>query len=197
MNLLKFHSKSLVIIVFLWLLTGRGQILQAKSEKRYEVSLYTGIPEVARLGESYRSLTKNIKIPFTPIDVTKDPMLLQSGIVSGIDFESIGAKVYFKQGISCLIMLQPPFKGVIKTKQVQLFDTPKPSTMNWKELIIKELGQPTTQGTGSILGGDVYYYPWGDIEISRIGLRQLMLYRDRSILEYRQALKTNVIKLFK
>ena len=74
----------------------------------------------------------------------------------------------------------------------------KPTNIDWSELISKELGSPEAQGSGGLFGGDVYYYSWGDIEVSRIGLRQLMLYRDRAITEYRRsnASKGN-LKLFK
>lgn len=167
------------------------------SEQSYEVSLYTGIVGVGQLGATYKSITENTKLPYTPVDVTEDEELLSAGVVYGISFDTIGAKVYFKRTGSCLITLQPPFKGTIKTKKIQLFNSTKPAELNWEEFLIRELGQPDSQGTGGLFGGDILYYSWGDIEVSRIGLRQLMLYRDKSIAQYRQTVKSSMVKPFK
>jgi hypothetical protein len=187
----------LVIFSALFLLNVGSSRGSTDSEHRYEVSLYTGIHEIGHLGESYKSLTEGTKIPFTPIDITEDEALLKAGIVYGISFDSIGAKIYFKRSGSSLITLQPPFRGSIKSQQIQIFDTEKPANVKWEEFILKGLGQPQAQGTGGFLGGDIFYYNWGDIEASRVGLRQLSLYRDKSIVEYRQNGKPNPVKLFK
>lgn len=194
------HLKTLVFLIFIgvfFLNPIPGLASAADAEHRYEVSLYTGIPEVGHLGESYKNLTENTKIPFSPIDITEDEGLIKAGIVYGISFDSIGAKIYFKRSGSSLITLQPPFKGVLKSQQIRIFDTEKPNSVKWEEFIVKGLGQPQAQGSAGFLGGDVFYYNWGDIEASRIGLRQLTLYRDRSIVEYRQSGKSNPVKLFK
>lgn len=187
----------LIVLSALVLFNLSSSKTSADSDHRYEVSLYTGIPEVGHLGESYKTLTESTKIPFSPIDITDDEALLKAGIVYGISFDSIGAKVYFKRSGSSLITLQPPFKGSIKSQQIQIFDTDKPANVKWEEFILKGLGQPQAQGSGGFLGGDIFYYNWGDIEANRIGLKQLSLYRDRSIVEYRQSGKSNPVKLFK
>jgi len=201
MNLSTLQLKTVSLILFSFLFGQLGKVSLASNpqpEKVFEVSLYTGIPGVGQLGETYKSITDSTKIPFTPIDITEDSELLKAGIVYGILFDSIGARVYFKRSGSCLISLSPPFTGAIKATQIQLFSMKKPSQLNWEEVLFKELGQPNGQGAGGLFGGDIYYYPWGDIEVSKIGLRHLSLYRDRSITEYR---KTNPsmpkIKLFK
>lgn len=174
-----------------------GMFASSDPNTGFEVSLYTGIPGVGQLGATYKSITENTKLPFSPIDITEDEELLKAGVVYGISFDTVGVKIYFKRTGSCLIALQPPFKGFVKTKKIQLFETKKPTDVNWEDFIIRELGQPDSQGTGGLFGGDIFYYNWGDIEISRIGLRQLMLYRDRSVAEYRQTVKTSMVKPFK
>lgn len=200
MNIITINLKnSFVALVGAFVLGLSTSVAGAPSSTQpsFEVSLYTGIPGIGQLGESYKSITENTKLPFIPLDITEDAELLKAGIVYGISFDTVGAKVYFKRSGSCLITIHPPFKGNIKTKQIQLFNMTKPANMTWEDLLIKELGQPNAQGSGGLFGGDVFYYTWGDIEVSRIGLRQLMLYRDRSIIEYRQNTKTSSVKLFK
>lgn len=200
MKLNKTQIKTTFILVVTLLIGTFNQPLvygAVEPNTGFEVSLYTGIPGVGQLGATYKSITENTKIPFSPIDITEDEELLKAGIVYGIAFDTIGAKVYFKRQGSCLITLQPPFKGFVKNKKIQLFDMKKPTDLNWEEAIIKELGQPESQGTGGLFGGDIFYYSWGDIEVSRIGLRQLMLYRDRAVAEYRKTIKTSIVKPFK
>jgi hypothetical protein len=199
MNSLKTNSKLVLLTLTLALTFGQVRSWADSSpstQEPFEVSLYTGIPGIGQLGETYKSITKNAKLPFTPIDITEDSELLKAGVVYGIAFQTVGAKVYFKRTGSCLIIVHPPFRGSIKSKKIQLFDMIKPAGLNWEDLLIKELGQPESEGTPGLFGGDIYYYSWGDIEVSRIGLRQLMLYRDRSISEYRRTVKTSWVKPF-
>lgn len=176
-----------LFFISLWGLTPTSlKAVAQQPENRFEVGLYTGIPGIVQLGDSYRTITENTQIPFSPIDITEEPQLLKAGIVYGISFEPIGTKIYFKRSGSCLISLTPPFAGSVKTTQIQIFNMAKPANLKWEEFLFKELGQPNFQGGGGLFEGDVYYYPWGDIEVSRIGLRQLTLYRDNAIAEYRK-----------
>jgi len=199
MNSLLSNSKFLLLTLTLVLLFGQARSWANSTpphQESFEVSLFTGISGIAQLGETYKSITENTKMPFTPIDVTEDSELLKAGVVYGIAFQTIGVKIYFKRTGSCLIVIHPPFRGSIKSKKIQLFEMVKPAQLNWEDLLAKELGQPQFEGTSGLFGGDIYYYSWGDIEVSRIGLRQLMLYRDRTISEYRRTVKTSWVKPF-
>lgn len=199
MNLSNLTSKLFFGIgLFIFILTpAHFSMAASELESRLEVSLYTGIPTIGHLGQSYKELTENTKVPFVALDVAADEDLMKAGIVYGIFFESLGTKIYFKRSGSSLIVIQPPFKGLIKTTQILLFDMQKADNKTWDDVLVKELGPPATQGSVGILGGNLFFYNWGDVEVSRIGLRQLMLYRDRSISEYRQTTKTGATKLFK
>jgi len=189
MSLIKISSINLLVALLLPLfgqLSPFHPVAFGETEKSYEVGLHAGISGIGELGSSYKSITENTQLPFSPIDITADSKLLEAGIVYGLSFDSVGTKIYFKRSGSCFISITPPFQGTVKSTKIQLFNMSKPANLKWDEVLFKELGQPNFQGGGGLFEGDVYYYPWGDIEVSRIGLRQLSLYRDPAVAEFRK-----------
>jgi hypothetical protein len=199
MNRQKSHLKNLILMTISVLSLSQATLgwATSSSDTEFEVSLYTGIPSLAHLGESYRTLTENSKFPYTTVDILSDEELLKAGIVYGISFDTIGAKVFFKRSGSALISLQPPFKGLIKSKQIQIFTQTPPANMGWEKFILRELGEPDAKRSAGKIGGDIFFYSWGDIQFNSIGIKQVMLYRDKSVAEYRQNLKFRDFSLFK
>lgn len=192
----KLIQRTLIFITLLFTFS----ITTSKTAKadwdRFEISLYTGISEIVKLGQTQKTITENSKYKFTNLEIAKNEEIKKSGIVSGIDFESKGISIFFKATGSTLIVLKPPFQGVIKGKKVQVFDTEKPSELSWEDFVVKTFGQPEAKRNGGRIVGDVFYYSWGDIQFGPTGLRKLMLYRDKAIRNYREATQlesTNIL----
>jgi hypothetical protein len=194
--LYNLHLRALFIIT-LGLTSGLIGPKAAKADwDRFEISLYTGITEIVKLGQTQKAITDNSKYKFTNLEIAKNEEIKKSGIVSGIDFESKGITIFFKATGSTLIVLKPPFHGKIKGKNLQIFDTEKPSEMSWEDFVIKTFGQPEAKRNGGRIVGDVFYYAWGDVQFGPTGLRKLMLYRDKAIRNYREATQlepTNIL----
>jgi hypothetical protein len=155
--------------------------------ERFEVSLYTGITEIVKLGQTQKTITENSKFKFTPLEISKNEEIKKSGIISGIDLESKGITIFFKATGSTLIVLKPPFQGTVKGKNIHIFDTEKPAGMSWEDFVVKTFGEPEAKRNGGRIVGDVFYYAWGDLQFGPTGFRKLMLYRDRAIRNYREA----------
>jgi len=176
------------ILIILGFTSGLMGPKAAKADwERFEVSLYTGITEIVKLGQTLKTITENSKFKFTPLEISKNEEIKKSGIISGIDFESKGITIFFKATGSTLIVLKPPFQGTIKGKNIHIFDTEKPAGMSWEDFVVKTFGEPEAKRNGGRIVGDVFYYAWGDLQFGPTGFRKLMLYRDKAIRNYREA----------
>ncbi len=162
---------------------------------RFELSLYTGVKDLVHLDQSYNEITRNKIIPFTTIDTSNSQELRIAGLTSGLTFDTIGTIIYFKNTVSKLIVLTPPFKGLIG-KRIPIFDSTKPAQITWEEFITKEFGLPSAKKEIGGFDGDIFFYEWGDIEFNKSGFRKLHLYTDKSIKKYRELTKPKSTSLF-
>lgn len=150
-----------------------------------EVSLFTGIPGVGRLGESMKQVADHTQFAFTEAQVDPESELGKIGVGTVYVFKDVGAKVYFKRDGVAMITTQEPFKGVIKGKKIRLFTFSVPPVSDWESLLLKELGAPQSRASGGRLGSEGLFYNWGDISYNRMGPNELALYRNPEITSYR------------
>lgn len=149
------------------------------------MSLYTGIPGVASLGDTYNSVTENSKYPYERVDVDPTSELGKLGFNEFVHFKTLGTRVYFKRDGVGFITAQEPFKGTIKGKKINLFSFSVPPVANWESHLIKELGQPDARASGGRFGSEGLFYNWGDISYNRMGPNELALYRNPELSKYR------------
>jgi hypothetical protein len=164
--------------------------------QQLELSLYTGIPGVARLGESYQQITQSAAHPFEKIDMSDEAELSKVGFVDGIHFKKIGTRVFFKRAGAGMIVVQEPFKGTVKSKGLSLFSFSVPPVSDWESLLIKELGQPEARAAGGRFASEGLFYNWGDISYNRMGPNEIALYRDPELTKFRMNNFGREIKLF-
>lgn len=150
-----------------------------------EVSLYTGVPGLAKLGESYTTVTTNTKHKYVKFPIEPTSELGKLGYTQEFEFKQLGARVYFKRDGVGMITLQEPFKGQIKGKKIKLFSISPPPGYNWETQLEKEFGEPEARASGGKLGSNGMFYNWGDVSYNRMGPNQLSLYRNKELQEYR------------
>lgn len=166
-----------------------------KVPNRFQLSLYTGVKDLVHLDQSYNEIIRNKFIPFTTIETSNSPELMIAGLTSGLSFTDIGTKIYFKNTVSKLIILSPPFTGLIG-KRIPIFDTNKPTELSWEKFITKEFGLPTAKKEIGGFDGDIFFYAWGDVQFDKNGFKKLHLYTDKSIKKYRELAKPTSTSLF-
>ncbi len=161
-----------------------------------EVSIFTGVPGLARIGQSARDVEQNASHPFQRQPVDKTTELGKMGFSEVFIFKDIGSKVYFRRDGVGLITMQEPFKGRIKGKNIKLFSFAVPPVANWETLLIKELGEPEGRSSGGRLGSEGLFYSWGDLSYNRMGPNELALYRNADLAKYRLKNFGREIELF-
>jgi hypothetical protein len=153
---------------------------------QFEVRLYTGVPDVAYLGETIKEVNQRKKYPFQKISLESDTLLKAAGVTEGLSFDFISARVFFKRNAVALIILNPPFKGLIRSKEMTFYVTEKSTQMTWEQFVVRKFGEPDAKKYGGRLIGDVFYYTWGDIQLAPLGISKIALYQDNAIRKYRQ-----------
>lgn len=169
----------------------------ARADKEYEVSLFTGISGLVKLGDSYATVVKNIVSPRTDIPLDTDPELTKLGFAQGVAFKKMGMKLFFSRTGVVLITMQEPFAGFVKSKKIKLFSFMTPPVDDWESFLIRELGNPELRASSGRLSSQALFYPWGDISFNRMGPNELALYRDAKIAKYRQTKFGREVILFK
>ena len=152
----------------------------------FEVSLYTGISSLVKLGDTFQGVTKRISQPFERVSVNQDEDLKSLRFSQAIHYKDLGLKIYFRRTGVALITLQEPFQGTIRTKKIPLFPFGPAPQGTWEEVLVKELGPPDFVVSGGKLNSKALFYSWGDISFNAMGPNQLALYRDSSIIKYRE-----------
>lgn len=161
--------------------------LQSANENRFVVSLYTGIQNFVTLGENRNNLLKKKEGKFSEIEIPKSEEFKQSGISSGLNFSSLGVKIFFIQNDASLLIIENPFSGTIQGKDLNIFDVKKPSAEKWPEFVERRFGKPDLiRSSSSSLVGDVYFYSWGEVHLSNYGIRKIFIYRDSRVKRFRE-----------
>ena len=181
----------LVILIILLVLLRHGA-----HQESFLVSPYTGIPNLVSLGDSFKKVTNNSNRDFTVLDITSNSSLTFLGMVYGIFFPSIGTSIYFKRGGSCLIVLESPFKGKIRSTNLPLFEQNNDESFDWEQSIRNELGPPQKKDRDISSSNNLYFYSWGDIEFNADGIVRMMLYRDPRIALFRNFIPQTSYNLF-
>jgi hypothetical protein len=156
-----------------------------QEEKLIELSLFTGIPGIGRIGDSQKQIREGARYPFEEMSLEADSELGKLGVGLAFVFKEIGTKIYFKRDSVILITAQEPFKGFVKGKKIKLFAFSTPPVKDWEDLLLKELGVPESRASGGRFGSESLFYGWGDISFNRMGPNELALYRNAEISKYR------------
>ncbi len=156
----------------------------SESPKAFEVSLFTGISSLVKLGDTYPGVTKRIPYPFEKLPENEDLKALR--LTQAIYYRDLGLRVYFRRTGAVLITLQEPFKGTLRTKKIPLFPFGPAPQGTWEEVLVKELGPPDFVVSGGRLNSKALFYSWGDISFNAMGPNQLALYRDPSVIKFRE-----------
>ena len=152
----------------------------------YEVSLFTGIPKLAKLGDSYQILTQTIPHPYEALPLPEAPEFQVLKISQAVLYPALGLRIYFRREGAVLITIQEPFKGKIRSKKIDLFPFARSPAGTWEAYLIKQLGIPDFTVSGGRLNSKGLFYSWGDISFNAMGPNQLALYREPSIAKYRE-----------
>ncbi|NBX77120.1 MAG: hypothetical protein EBQ92_11245 [Proteobacteria bacterium] len=152
----------------------------------YEVSLFTGINRLVKLGDPLSITRKQNPQGSEKISVSDTDELKSLKIEEGLSYPGMGLKIYYRHSGAALIILQEPFSGKIRSKKIALFPFGPSPLGTWEEYLIKELGIPDFTVTGGRLNSKALFYSWGDISFNAMGPNQLALYRDSKIAKYRE-----------
>ncbi|NDC23821.1 MAG: hypothetical protein EB078_03160 [Proteobacteria bacterium] len=152
----------------------------------FDVSLFTGISSLLKLGDSYTKVTQGLHYSFKPLKLVESPEMARLKIEQAIFYPELGLRVYFRRNGAILITLQEPFKGTIRTKNISLFPFGPCPTGDWESFLIKELGNPEFKMTGGKFNSQGLFYSWGDISFNKMGPNELALYRDPLVTKYRE-----------
>lgn len=161
-----------------------------------ELSLFTGIPGVASLGQTQKQVEASAKVPFERNEIAASSPLGKLHFSEVFVFKSIGTKVYFKRDGVGMITSQEPFKGSIKGKKIKLFAFSVPPVNDWETLLVKELGTPESRASGGRFGSEALYYNWGDVSYNRMGPNEIALYRNPELSKYRLTNFGREVELF-
>lgn len=163
----------------------------------YEVSLYTGIHSLIKLGDTRSVVAKVMPEKGNQNDLSEFTDFPDCKIIEGINYKKLGITAYFNRSGAALIILEEPFKGNIRSKKINLFSLgPPPVSGTWGEFLSKELGAPDFVVTGGNLNSTGFFYSWGDITFNASGPNQVALYRDSSIRNYREKYFGRKLKMF-
>lgn len=168
----------------------------------YDLNLYSGIRQLVALGASEGQVKQAVKYASEKqtFESDGDPAtsmtLARISISHSLIYPEIGTKVYFREGRVVLIEVQPPFKGKVQGKKLELFAFKLPGDKSWEDILVRKLGGPIARASGGKFGSEALFYPWGDVSYNRMGLNELALYRDPAISRYRQKNFGRDLKLF-
>lgn len=169
----------------------------SEPHSNYEVSLFTGIPPLVKLGDPLSVVKKAIKASESKVDLADFENCPDCKVSQGIQFDQLGLSIFFNRLGANLIIIQAPFKGSIRSKKVELFPLgPPPSGGTWGDFITKELGAPDFIVTGGNLNSRGFFYSWGDISFNASGPNQLALYRDPNLRKYREKSFGRKLRIF-
>lgn len=170
-------------LLFLALFTLPACFEDEGPEHPFEINLYTGVPGIARLSETYQQVTEKAKYKWEKIAID-EAFSKKLGITDGVSFPTMGVNVFFKRKSAAIIILQPPFKGRVMNKKISIFD--KNAEINeWDKHLLKEFGTPEAKSSGGRLNAEIVFHSWGDITYTRVGPIEMTLYRDTEIKNYR------------
>lgn len=169
----------------------------SETNPTYEVSLFTGIPPLVKLGDPLSVVKKAVKSSESKVDLSDFENCPDCKVIQGVQFDKLGLSVFFNRLGANLIIIQAPFRGSIRSKKIELFQLgPTPSGGTWGDFITKELGAPDFIVTGGNLNSRGFFYPWGDISFNASGPNQLALYRDSNLRTYREKSFGRKLKIF-
>jgi hypothetical protein len=160
--------------------------LAGPASNSYEVSLFTGLSKVVKLGDPVSITLKQNPQGYEKISISDSDELKSLKIEEGLAYPGLGLKIYYRHSGAALILLQEPFAGKIRSKKIALFPFEPSPVGTWEEYLVKELGIPDFTVTGGRLNSKALFYPWGDISFNAMGPNQLALYRDNKIAKYRE-----------
>jgi hypothetical protein len=160
------------------------------------VNLYSGVPQIALLGESPEEVKARLPSEPKKTDLKDNAELTALGFSEMYECSDIGMRIYIRRGKVALIEIQEPFQGSIRGKKVNLFSISKPTHGAWADDITAQFGAPDLQASGGRLGSQSFFYPWGDISFNGLGPNELALYRDPQIVAYREHNFGRVVKFF-
>lgn len=159
--------------------------LPPKMDGPFELSPYTGVANLVKLGDPLGVTLKQIQKKWVEI-LIKKPELRELKIEQGIHFPDLGIKVFYRNKKAVLILFQEPFQGLLRTSNIKLFPFESAPQGSWEDYLIKKLGKPKWIVTGGRLNSKGLYYSWGDISFNAMGPNQIALYRDPAFLKYRE-----------
>jgi len=156
------------------------------SPHSHEVSLFTGIDKLVKLGDPVSMTLKQNPQGYEKISISDSDELKALKIEEGLAYPGLGLKIYYRASGAALVILQEPFAGKIRSKKIALFPFSTSPSGTWEEYLTKELGIPDFTVTGGRLNSKALFYSWGDISFNAMGPNQLALYRDSLIAKYRE-----------
>jgi len=178
----QFYRKFLTLGALAWFFS----ISLFAETASFEVSLFTGISGLLKLGDSYNKVTTAISSPFEKLTLAETKEVTQLKLSDVIFFKQWGLKVYFRKNGAVLITLQEPFKGNVRTKNIALFPFGPCPTGDWELFLTKELGIPDFKLTGGRFNSASLFYSWGDMSFNNNGPNELALYRDPLVRKFRE-----------
>jgi len=152
----------------------------------YEVSLFTGIGTLVKLGDPVSLTVKQIQKEPEKLAVSESEELRALKIEEGLSYRELGLKIYYRNSGAVLIILQEPFSGKIRAKKTTLFPFGPAPSGTWEQYLVRDLGIPDFTVTGGRLNSTGLFYSWGDISFNAMGPNQLALYREPAIAKYRE-----------
>jgi len=183
------HAKNLkkitILLLFVLLSTAKGEAEKAEINIPHRVSVYTGIPDLVRLGDPPSVTLRQIKKKSVEVPI-ESAELQELKIEKILHFPEIGLKVFYRGQKAALILLQEPFNGLLRTSNIKLFPFESAPEGSWEEYLIKKLGKPQWIISGGKLNSKGLFYPWGDIAFNAMGPNQLALYRDNALFKFRE-----------
>lgn len=161
-------------------------ILAQPLPQPHEVSLYTGVGSLVKLGDPLSYTLKQIPKGFEKIPVSQSEDLRDLKIEEGLIHRELGIKIYYRSSGAVLIILQEPFTGKIRAKKTTLFPFGPSPSGTWEQFLVRDIGIPDFTVSGGRLNSTGLFYSWGDISFNAMGPNQLALYRDSAIAKYRE-----------
>lgn len=160
-----------------------------------EVSLYFGVDQLVRLGDTESAVHKRSHFDIKKSAVS-DSELTSLRFTDQLEFPDLGVHAYLRYNRVALLEIQEPFRGVVHGKRMELFPFATQTGQNWEEMLVRQLGTPTSEASGGRLSSNSLFYTWGDISYNAMGPNQLAIYRDPDIAKYRQKNFGRMLKLF-
>ncbi|MBY0370817.1 hypothetical protein K2X33_09040 [bacterium] len=161
-----------------------------------ELSLYTGIRQLANIGDSEEKVLEHREFRLQRQEIPADANGSRGPFSHLLFFKDIGTRVYIRNGRVALVEVQDPFQGVVQGKKIAVFKLAPSSPLPWDQALIIELGWPNSRSSGGAFGSEAMYYSWGDISFNGNGPNEIAIYRDPEIVKFRQQRFGRKITLF-